>query len=90
MFREGTLQPNEFMGGSFTISNLGMFGINEFSAIINAPGKDHMLYIGTAYIYVFIHIYIHLLLLSSSFVFDVAPSTISFAPYHFLCFFDRN
>ncbi|CEP03759.1 unnamed protein product (mitochondrion) [Plasmodiophora brassicae] len=35
--RSGKLKPNEFMGGSFTISNLGMFGITEFSAIINMP-----------------------------------------------------
>ncbi|CAH8429396.1 unnamed protein product [Dicrocoelium dendriticum] len=35
--REGKLQPNEFQGGSFTISNLGMFGIREFTAIINPP-----------------------------------------------------
>ncbi len=35
--REGTLKPNEFQGGSFTISNLGMYGIKEFSAIINPP-----------------------------------------------------
>lgn len=31
------LLPEEFMGGSFTISNLGMFGIREFSAVINPP-----------------------------------------------------
>ncbi|KAF7258850.1 hypothetical protein EG68_03271, partial [Paragonimus skrjabini miyazakii] len=35
--REGKLQPHEFQGGSFTISNLGMFGIREFTAIINPP-----------------------------------------------------
>ena len=36
--RAGKLKPEEFMGGSFTISNLGMFGsINEFSAVINPP-----------------------------------------------------
>lgn len=35
--REGKLQPHEFQGGSFTISNLGMFGITEFSAVINPP-----------------------------------------------------
>ncbi|XP_066999638.2 pyruvate dehydrogenase protein X component isoform X2 [Anabrus simplex] len=35
--REGKLQPHEFQGGSFTISNLGMFGVKEFSAIINPP-----------------------------------------------------
>lgn len=35
--REGRLKPVEFMGGSFTISNLGMFGMNEFSAVINPP-----------------------------------------------------
>lgn len=31
------LQPNEFEGNTFTISNLGMFGIDEFTAIINSP-----------------------------------------------------
>ena len=35
--RAGTLDPSEYAGGSFTISNLGMFGISEFSAIINPP-----------------------------------------------------
>lgn len=35
--RDGKLKPEEFQGGTFTISNLGMFGISEFSAVINAP-----------------------------------------------------
>lgn len=35
--REGKLAPDEFQGGSFTISNLGMFGVKEFSPIINLP-----------------------------------------------------
>ncbi|XP_034935962.1 dihydrolipoyllysine-residue acetyltransferase component of pyruvate dehydrogenase complex, mitochondrial [Chelonus insularis] len=35
--REGKLQPQEFQGGTITISNLGMFGIKNFSAIINPP-----------------------------------------------------
>ncbi|XP_005987293.1 dihydrolipoyllysine-residue acetyltransferase component of pyruvate dehydrogenase complex, mitochondrial [Latimeria chalumnae] len=35
--REGKLQPHEFQGGTFTVSNLGMFGIKNFSAIINPP-----------------------------------------------------
>merc|ERR1712110_169322 len=35
--KEGKLQPQEFQGGTFTISNLGMFGINQFTAIINPP-----------------------------------------------------
>jgi len=35
--RINKLKPEEFMGGTFTISNLGMFGISEFSAIINPP-----------------------------------------------------
>ncbi|CAF0764083.1 unnamed protein product [Brachionus calyciflorus] len=35
--RQNKLQPHEFQGGSFTISNLGMFGISEFSAVINPP-----------------------------------------------------
>jgi len=35
--REGTLPPEEFQGGTLTISNLGMFGISNFTAIINPP-----------------------------------------------------
>ena len=35
--RENKLKPEEFQGGSFTISNLGMYGIRRFSAIINPP-----------------------------------------------------
>ncbi|XP_046397471.1 dihydrolipoyllysine-residue acetyltransferase component of pyruvate dehydrogenase complex, mitochondrial [Ischnura elegans] len=35
--RAGKLQPNEFQGGTFSISNLGMFGVKNFSAIINPP-----------------------------------------------------
>ncbi|CAO3629670.1 unnamed protein product [Cunninghamella blakesleeana] len=35
--RSGKLAPQEYQGGSFTISNLGMFGIKHFTAIINQP-----------------------------------------------------
>jgi len=35
--KDGKLQPNEFQGGTITVSNLGMFGINQFTAIINPP-----------------------------------------------------
>jgi pyruvate dehydrogenase E2 component (dihydrolipoamide acetyltransferase) len=35
--RANKLKPEEFQGGSFTISNLGMFGIDFFSAVINPP-----------------------------------------------------
>ena len=35
--RANKLKPEEFQGGSFSISNLGMFGIGAFSAIINPP-----------------------------------------------------
>lgn len=35
--REKRLQPDEYTGASFSISNLGMFGIDEFTAIINPP-----------------------------------------------------
>jgi pyruvate dehydrogenase E2 component (dihydrolipoamide acetyltransferase) len=35
--RDGKLQPEEFQGGSFSISNLGMFGIDNFAAIVNPP-----------------------------------------------------
>jgi pyruvate dehydrogenase E2 component (dihydrolipoamide acetyltransferase) len=35
--KEGSLKPDEYQGGSFTISNLGMFGIESFDAVINPP-----------------------------------------------------
>ncbi|MBL8709854.1 MAG: pyruvate dehydrogenase complex dihydrolipoamide acetyltransferase [Rhodospirillaceae bacterium] len=35
--RQGKLKPEEYTGGSFSVSNLGMFGIKDFSAIINPP-----------------------------------------------------
>ncbi|NRA31430.1 MAG: 2-oxo acid dehydrogenase subunit E2 [Parvularculaceae bacterium] len=35
--REGGLTPDEYQGGTFTISNLGMFGVDQFDAIINPP-----------------------------------------------------
>ncbi|KAF8807519.1 dihydrolipoamide acetyltransferase [Phlegmacium glaucopus] len=35
--RDGKLLPSEYQGGTFTISNLGMFGIDHFTAIINPP-----------------------------------------------------
>jgi pyruvate dehydrogenase E2 component (dihydrolipoamide acetyltransferase) len=35
--KSGKLKPEEYQGGGFSISNLGMFGIPEFSAIINPP-----------------------------------------------------
>ena len=35
--RDGKLMPDEYEGGSFTISNLGMFGIKQFDAVINTP-----------------------------------------------------
>ena len=33
----GKLMPEEYQGGSFSVSNLGMYGIREFSAVINPP-----------------------------------------------------
>ncbi len=35
--RDGKLKPEEFQGGTFSVSNLGMFGITNFQAIINPP-----------------------------------------------------
>lgn len=37
--REGKLQPDEYTGATFTVSNLGSFGIEEFTAIINPPAS---------------------------------------------------
>jgi len=35
--RDGKLKPEEFQGGTFSISNMGMFGVRDFAAIINPP-----------------------------------------------------
>jgi pyruvate dehydrogenase E2 component (dihydrolipoyllysine-residue acetyltransferase) len=35
--RAGTLRPEDVQGGTFTISNLGMYGVDAFQAIVNAP-----------------------------------------------------
>lgn len=43
--REGTLKPDDLVGATFTISNLGMYGINTFHAII-APGQSAILAVG--------------------------------------------
>lgn len=40
--RANKLKPEEFMGGSFSISNLGMFGTDRFVAIINPPQVLHI------------------------------------------------
>ncbi|GAA5968053.1 hypothetical protein JCM8115_000016 [Rhodotorula mucilaginosa] len=45
--RDGKLKPEEYQGGSFTISNLGMMGIDSFTAIINPP-QSCILAIGTS------------------------------------------
>lgn len=45
-FLEGKLMPQELSGGRFTISNLGMFSITKFNAIVNPP-QAAILAIGT-------------------------------------------
>lgn len=45
--REGKLQPGEYQGGTFTLSNLGMYGIDTFSAILNPP-QASILAVGAA------------------------------------------
>ncbi|WP_199176690.1 dihydrolipoamide acetyltransferase family protein [Subtercola sp. Z020] len=45
--REGRLRQNELEGGSFSVSNLGMYGVQEFSAIINPP-QSAILAVGVA------------------------------------------
>lgn len=45
--REGKLQPQEFQGGTISISNLGMMGIDQFCAVINPP-QSCILAIGTS------------------------------------------
>lgn len=45
--RSGRLRPEEFTGGSFSLSNLGGFGVEQFDAIINPP-QGAILAVGTA------------------------------------------
>jgi pyruvate dehydrogenase E2 component (dihydrolipoamide acetyltransferase) len=45
--REGTLPVDDMTGSTFTVSNLGMFGVEEFSAIIN-PGEAAILAVSSA------------------------------------------
>ena len=35
--RTGRLRPEDVQGGTFTVSNLGMYGVDAFQAIVNAP-----------------------------------------------------
>lgn len=44
--REGKLQPQEFQGGTISVSNLGMFGVDNFCAIVNPP-QSCILAVGT-------------------------------------------
>ena len=46
--RSGKLMPEEYQGGSFTLSNLGMYGIREFDAVINPP-QAGILAVGAGY-----------------------------------------
>jgi pyruvate dehydrogenase E2 component (dihydrolipoamide acetyltransferase) len=45
--RDGTVTPPELAGGTFTVSNLGMFGVSRFSAVINPP-QAAILAVGSA------------------------------------------
>jgi pyruvate dehydrogenase E2 component (dihydrolipoamide acetyltransferase) len=45
--REGKLRPEDYQGGTFSISNLGMYGIRDFSAVINPP-QGAILAVGVA------------------------------------------
>jgi pyruvate dehydrogenase E2 component (dihydrolipoamide acetyltransferase) len=40
--RAGKLRPEEYQGGTFTVSNMGMYGVDSFTAIINPPSVSIM------------------------------------------------
>lgn len=46
--RDNKLKPDELSGGTFTVSNLGMYGVHSFSAIINPP-QSCILAVGGAF-----------------------------------------
>lgn len=43
--RDGSISPQELSGGTFTVSNLGMFGVSNFEAVVN-PGQAAILAVG--------------------------------------------
>ncbi len=45
--RDGTLTPDDMTGSTFTVSNLGMYGVEDFTAIIN-PGEAAILAVSSA------------------------------------------
>jgi len=45
--KDNKLKPEQFIGGTFTISNLGMYGLSDFSAVINPP-QSSILAVGTS------------------------------------------
>jgi pyruvate dehydrogenase E2 component (dihydrolipoyllysine-residue acetyltransferase) len=45
--RDGSITPPELSGGTFTVSNLGMFGVTSFTAVVN-PGQAAILAVGAA------------------------------------------
>ena len=56
--KDGKLKPDQSQGGTFTVSNLGMFGITQFSAVVNPP-QVRRLYACFAVVQ---HLHLHLLL----------------------------
>ncbi|GAB3561126.1 dihydrolipoamide acetyltransferase family protein [Spelaeicoccus albus] len=52
--KDGKLRPEEFKGGSFSISNLGMYGIDHFTALINPP-EAAILAVGAAASVPYVH-----------------------------------
>ena len=54
--RIGKLAPEEYLGGTFTVSNLGMYGVDEFTAIISPP-QAAILSVGGSQSEVFLNVY---------------------------------
>jgi pyruvate dehydrogenase E2 component (dihydrolipoamide acetyltransferase) len=44
--REGKLKPEEYQGGTASLSNMGMYGIKQFEAVINPPPQGMIMAIG--------------------------------------------
>ena len=49
--KEGKLQPHEYQGGTASLSNMGMYGIKQFEAVINPP-QAMIMAIGLVYVWV--------------------------------------
>ena len=58
--KDGKLKPDQSQGGTFTVSNLGMFGITQFSAVVNPPQVRCVCACFAVVLHLHLHLHLHL------------------------------